>query len=347
MLDRSSARWASILLGWILASVLLAPEAYLHFLYGANPISWPHVLALTAVNVAIAAVMAPAVVWLARRFPIERAGVRLSLAVHLPACLAFSIAHALLYAAMCYARPALFHVMYLRFHPNLITYFAIVGFTQAFDYLHKVRVRDRELAETKLELLRAQLHPHFLFNTLHAISAMVRDEPALAERMIARLSDVLRSVLDGIGKQELPLHDELAFVATYVEIHAIRFGDRLALELDVQPEVLDALVPTMLLQPLVENSIRHGFDRGSLPGVIRVQARRVDGELVVAVRDDGRGVVAGAREGLGLCATRQRLDQLYPAQARFALGNAAAGGAIAEIRIPFHTEGQHARARRR
>ena len=333
-------KWAVILGGWTLLSLIFAPEVYLYFLYKNEPLPFSHVFALTAANAGIAAAFAPFIIWLTHRFPLGHGRWAGSLLVHVPACLAFSIGHSTLYAALCYASPQLFHTLFLRFHPNLITYWAIVGFTEAINYFQKYEERERQLAQAQLELLKSQLHPHFLFNTLHTISAMMHDDAKGADRMISRLSDLLRLTLESIGKHEVPFKQELDFVQRYLEVERVRFQERLTLTLDVEAEVLDALVPSMLLQPLVENSIRHGFGSRKNTGAITIQARRREGVLALKVIDNGRGFAGEASErlgqGLGLSNIHRRLQQLYEANHRFQMESPPSGGAAVTVEIPFH-----------
>lgn len=330
-----------ILGGWTLLSLFFAPEVYLYFLYKNEPLPFSHVFALTAANTRIAAAFAPFIIWLTHRFPLGRGRWAGSLLVHVPACLAFSIAHSTLYAALCYASPQLFHALFLRFHLNLITYWAIVGFTEAINCFQKYEERERQLAQAQLALSKAQLHPHFLFNTLHTISAMVHEDAKGADRMISRLSDLLRLTLENIGKHEVPFKQELDFVERYLDVERVRFQERLALTLDVESEVLDALVPTMLLQPLVENSIRHGFGSRKNTGAITIQARRREGALILKVIDNGRGFPNETPErrgqGLRLTNIHRRLEQLYAANHRLQMESPSGGGAVVTVEIPYHT----------
>ena len=184
-----------------------------------------------------------------------------------------------------------------------------------------------------------RLNPHFLFNTLNAVSALMHPDVRAANRMMTRLSDLLRLSLETSAAQEVPLKLELDFLDRYLEIQRARFPDRLHVNLDVQPEALDALVPNFILQPLVENAIRHGIARRSAPGSVEIAARRVNGLVEIAVRDNGAGFPAGRyvlpREGVGLANTRARLRHLYGAAHRFELRNVPAGGAEVLIVIPF------------
>lgn len=333
-------KWTVILGGWTVLSLFFAPEVYLYFLYKGESIAWTHALALTVANTAVAAAFVPAIVWLTHRFPFERGAWSRSLLVHIPACFVFSIGHSFIYALLCYTSPV-FHLLFLRFHPNMVTYWAVVGIVEAVRYFGKYQERERQLARAQLELLRKQLHPHFLFNALHTVSAMMHEDVNGADRMISRLSDLLRLMLDHIGRHEVPLRQELEFLEKYLEIERIRFEERLALSLEVESEALDALVPSMVLQPLVENSIRHGFGSHKNAGAITIRAGRHDGLLVLQVLDNGRGFPDNAarplRQGLGLPNTRQRLEQLYGNRHRFLWENSQAGGAAVTIEIPFHT----------
>jgi two-component system LytT family sensor kinase len=232
-----------------------------------------------------------------------------------------------------------------RFVNQLLFYFAILAAGFAREYFLRDQSRQREsaqlqaqLAEARLEALRMQINPHFLFNTLHAISALVERDPAGVRRMIARLSDLLRSTIESRAKNEVPLREEMEFVQRYVEIMEIRFQGRLQVVQSIAPETLDALVPNLILQPLVENAMEHGVSRRAGGGRVEISARRDGDRLVVTVRDNGPGVSEPPRGGIGLSNTRQRLEQLYGNAAAVTIDSAAEGGAIATIVLPFRTE---------
>jgi two-component system, LytTR family, sensor kinase len=187
-----------------------------------------------------------------------------------------------------------------------------------------------------------QLHPHFLFNTLHSISALVHKDPEAADRMIARLGDFLRLTLENSGAQEVSLQKELEFLKCYLEIERVRFRDRLTTRLDIDPQSLDTPVPNLILQPIVENALRHGVAPRSSPGRIEISAKRDNGSLRIQVRDNGPGLPAISatngrfREGLGLANTRARLAQLYGGSHRLELANAPEGGLVVTLEIPAH-----------
>jgi signal transduction histidine kinase len=329
-------RWVLFMLGWGAISLLFAPEAYLSFFLRRTPISWRETLELTVVNSGIALLFIPAIVWLTRRFPFERRRWRPALLVHVPACVLFSMGHSVLYAIACHTWTDIGGTLFYRFHPNLITYWAAVGFTQAFDYFQKYQDRERQVADLRLELLRAQLQPHFLFNTLHTISAMMHQDVGRADRMVNRLSEMLRLTLVNIGAHEVRLADEIQFVQVYLDIERERFGERLATTVEATPEALDALLPAMFLQPLVENCVRHGLSAQQPDAAIVIRATRVGERLVVSVSDNGRGLGREpVRERLGLSITRKRLQQLYPEQHAFEIAEREPRGVVVTAEIPF------------
>jgi LytS/YehU family sensor histidine kinase len=224
----------------------------------------------------------------------------------------------------------------------------LVGVGHGLEYYRFYREREAHsaylaarLAQAELEMLKSQLHPHFLFNTLHAISALMHRDVKAADRMIARLSELLRVALDYTGTQEVSLQEELAFLEPYVEIERVRLGDRLNVEYDIQPSVLEALVPHMILQPLVENAIRHGIAPRAQPGTVRIVARGRRDMLDLEVTDDGAGLAPGrsANGGVGLANTRARLEQMYGDRFNFEPRNVSGGGFRVALTIPFRPVG--------
>ena len=241
----------------------------------------------------------------------------------------------------------------LWFLREMVVYAGIVAAGLARDYFWRYRARQQEavrlqaetarlqaqLAEARLATLRTQIDPHFLFNTLNAVSALVERDPPGVRRMIARLSELLRHSLEGAGEMEVTLAQELAFVDKYLEIMRIRFQGTLEVETSVDDEVRDALVPNLVLQPLVENAVKHGVSRLRGAGKIEIRARRQDGRVVLSVRDNGPGLAPVPREGVGVGNTRERLRQLYGEAQSFALRPGEGGGTEAEVTLPFHTRG--------
>ena len=235
---------------------------------------------------------------------------------------------------------------------NLLIYWVIAGGWQAYRYnqsyvsseLRSERL-ERQFSEARLNVLRMQLNPHFLFNALNTISSQVERDPRLARAMIEHLGDLLRLSLESKDKQEVALAEEMEFLEHYVAIQKIRFGEHLKIEVAVTPEARTASVPSLFLQPLVENAIRHGVSRRASGGTVEISAARVDGCVKIRVVDDGVGLPAGwdlqKSTGLGLTATRERIAGLYPSsRSRFEIRNREGGGTEVEVELPFRVAGE-------
>ena len=261
----------------------------------------------------------------------------------------------IIYALLGYARSEIFDVPRrgipgfaplreigrFRFANQFLVYCAVVAAGFAREYFLRDQERYREagalqaqLAEARLDALRAQINPHFLFNTLNAIAALVERDPAGVRRMIARLADLLRRTIDSRGAATVPLSEEIDFLRRYIEIMEVRFQGRLRVRMDISPDTLDVRVPSLILQPIMENAIEHGASRAVGEGVIEVVARRDHGNLVLSVRDNGPGV-RGAEAGVGLSNTRARLEQLYGSRALVSIESLPESGAIATMTIPI------------
>jgi len=231
-------------------------------------------------------------------------------------------------------------IIHARF--NIPIYWVIVSLAHALTYYRRSEERERKalelearLSDAKLQALRMQLHPHFLFNTLNAISTLVHKDPEAADEMIGNLSELLRATLD-TADQEIPLRQELAFLDRYLEIQQARFGEHLRVEKLIEADALDVPVPTLILQPLVENAIRHGIEPQVRSGVIQVEAKTENGALQLAVRDNGGGMKhSGGNEGVGLANTRSRLQQLYGTAAKLTFRSPADSGCSVELSIPL------------
>jgi two-component system, LytTR family, sensor kinase len=224
---------------------------------------------------------------------------------------------------------------------QLMIYCAVLaaGFAREFFLREQQRRREAvqleaQLARARLDALRMQLNPHFLFNTLHAVSALVERDPAGVRKMIARLSELLRMTLDSKREEEVPLRDELAFLQRYLDIMAVRFQGRLRVSTSVDDEASNVRVPNFILQPLVENALEHGVSRTG-EAEIAITARRDGGQLLIAIHDRGPGFDASAESGVGLANTRARLAALYGGAATVEMRTAPEGGAAAELRLPW------------
>ena len=232
---------------------------------------------------------------------------------------------------------------FVRFGPlnQLLIYGAVLAAGLAREYFLREQRRTREsahlealLAHARLDALRMQLNPHFLFNTLHAVSALVERDPSGVRKMIARLSELLRHTLDRDGPDEIALRDELSFLERYLDIMAVRFQGKLRVSKAVDENAMNAKVPVFILQPLVENALEHGVNRATGDAQIEVGARCEGGQLVVFVRDRGPGMEM-TNEGVGLTNTRARLSALYGDAASIAMRSDPEGGAVAELRLPW------------
>ncbi len=240
----------------------------------------------------------------------------------------------------------LFHIFFnVRLLFYLLLLWLSLGVAQALDFYRKYRARDlhasrleAQLVLAQLQVLKMQLQPHFLFNTLNAISALIHQDVEIADRMIARLGELLRTTLENAGTQEVTLHQELEFIAPYLEIEQARLGPRLSLRIDVDPAVMDALVPNLFLQPLVENAIRHGIAPQAGLGWIEITAARSESSLLLHVRDNGGGLSSNYREGVGVSNTRARLQQLYGAAQTLTLSNHPEGGVLVTVTLPFREQ---------
>ena len=229
---------------------------------------------------------------------------------------------------------------------NIFKYWIVVLGYLGWHYYKAYREHERqaaalatELVQARLQALRMQVNPHFLFNTLNTISALIHESPNAAERMIARLSELLRRTLDRSGAQEVPLREEVEFLKSYLEIEQMRFPDRLRVTFEIEPRTEELLVPQLILQPLVENALRHGILPREEAGRLEISAKILgDQRLELKVRDNGNGLPPAngtpRREGIGLQNVRSRLAQLYGSGQEFTIGNATGGGVEARLCIP-------------
>jgi sensor histidine kinase YesM len=340
---------------WALVGLFFSSQIYFYFLDTEKQYSLPRALAWQMSAVVAFALMTPLVLRLARRYPFERHAWRRAMLVHLLAGTVISavwaayhitldFAFAGNYAALSLTK--LSRLIFFNLDRELLVYWIIVVISHAMDYYQRYREGELRASQAQLQALKMQLHPHFLFNALHSISALVHTNPEAADKMIARLGDFLRLTLDSAAAQEVPLRQEIEFLNCYLEIERIRFQDRLTTRLEVDPQVLNCRVPNLILQPIVENAVRHGVAPRSAPGHVEVRAYRAGACLHLEVRDNGRGLPEGASAvhttqsgggGVGLSNTRARLQQLYGGAYRFDIANAPAGGAVVTLEIPLQS----------
>jgi len=339
-------------------------------------VSWREAVTFGASFWALWLLFLPAVAWLSFRFPIEQRRLLRNVGLHLLVCLLMVVTNRAAFRAVdkIFPRaqrfgppgrsPASKTVMLgppgalgafhsLRAALDVLVYWSLVALCQAITNFRSSQERERRAAElearftsAKLQALRMQINPHFLFNTLNSIAALVYVNPRAADEMLGDLSELLRRSLDSMEEQEIPLAQELEFIGAYLRIEQKRFGERLRLEQSVPDELMKALVPALILQPLVENAIRHGIEPRRGPGLISIEAKQEDKHLRLIVRDNGRGlpgadVNSSVRRGIGLANTQARLQGLYGRDQSFSFGRAEPQGCRVDIHLPFHLAPVH------
>jgi two-component system LytT family sensor kinase len=334
--------------GWTALALFLGISSSLAYLSVGNPPRWSLTLRMSLAETYVWAAIAPFVTMLARRLPFTYATIWRSMPVHVALSIVVSVVKLSIDRVI---RKALFgfssYMLISSVAPNVLFYWGIVAAAHGLGYYRESKEKElrasqleARLAQARLQLLQMQLHPHFLFNTLHAISELVHEDPETADNMITGLSELLRETLNAEDGREVPLRREIEVLNRYVEIQRARFGDRLQVDFDVDPRTQDALVPLLLLQPIVENAIHHGLGSRSVAGRVRVVVLQDAERLVIRIEDNGRGLQAEGElhEGVGLGNTRARLEQLYGPRQSVSIENASRGGATVTVSIPFHTE---------
>jgi two-component system LytT family sensor kinase len=375
MLRRYTMLWVLVLAVWMLIGLSFTLNYYFFAAHYVSIFKQPPTLGQMLVwelpYWLLWAGLAPAIFLFTRRFPIDHERWFTNSLLHIVGCVVLSLTHRAIYLIIGW----LLHVAAYRdittipdlyssdilfnLPTGFMSYGTIFLVSYVIDYYRrheeeelKISRLSTELAQTQLmvteaqlQALKMQLHPHFLFNTLNSISALLDEDVDAAEQMLARLGDLLRLTIENSGAQQVTLQEELEFLRCYLEIEQVRFHDRLAVKMHIEPETLDARVPNLILQPIVENAVRHGIASRIAPGEIEIQASRAGGVLRLRVKDNGPGLRGGAgsgartREGLGLANTRARLKQMYGAAHLFEMADAAEGGLQLTLEIPFETVG--------
>lgn len=342
---------------WTLVGLFFASQIYFYFMHTERQVSLGRSILWQMSAAYLLALATFPILWLSRRFRLDRRHWRLSLLIHLIA--GFTIAalltagHITIDAAFdqTFARIAFINFparVFVNIDKDLIIYCLVVLTGHARDYYKRYHESElaasqlaAQLAEAQLQALKMQLHPHFLFNTLHSISSLLSRDTEAARRMIARLGDFLRLTLENSGAQEVLLREELDFLKCYLDIEGIRFYDRLTVRMEVEPQTLNSRVPNLILQPIVENAIRHGIALCSTPGKIEIKTQRMGEMLRLEVKDNGPGIAMEAgsnrlnKRGIGLSNTQSRLRQLYGNDFSFEMTNDARGGLRVALEIPF------------
>jgi len=351
---RQVLKWLGFAAFWTLVGLAFAAQFYLSSNLLGRSITWVEAITYSLGDWYVWALLSLPIARFARRFPPEEGPAWRTAAIHLAAALGFSLAYVVLRALVGQAHswlldepvtfPEVFRPLWVRTFPfNLLIYGVIIAVSHSIDYYRKYHERtvhalelEKHLAEARLQALLRQLKPHFLFNTLNGIASLMHSDVQAADRMLVRLAELLRLTMSHPGQPLTRLQDEITFIEKYLEIERIRFRDRLSVTIDVDPAALEAQVPSLILQPLVENAIRHGVEPYARPGRIELVVRCEPGTVVLTVRDNGAGEPAGgfSREGIGLGNTRARLRELYGEQHRFELANHPDGGLIVRVTLP-------------
>jgi len=357
--------YATYFLAWLVMGVVFLGQNVGRRFYFGDSRPWQDI-PYWAVSIAMFALLTPLMLWCGRRFPLDKSNWQRAALLHFMLGIGVGLLKALLATILYHWFPWLYVpgevVEFKRefelqliygIHTSIIAYWMVIGMQIA--YRNHVRYQERAKEALRLELgaaqlraqitnarltaLKAQLQPHFLFNTLNAIMVLVRQQRgALAEATLESFGNLLRAVLEDIEAQEVPLSRELEYIKLYLTIEQLRFSDRLQVSISIDPEILDAAVPHMSLQPLVENAIRHGIEQRSTAGEIEIRAAREGDTLKVWVQDNGPGFITSSKcagTGIGLANTRARISQLYGEAASLTCVNSTVGGAVVTMTLPY------------
>jgi two-component system, LytTR family, sensor kinase len=363
-MTRQGWRKAAIIVGgWTLVALFLFTKNLAARMLRQDPSPWIDILLAWLIGSYASAALTPAVLWLGERFPFGREHWVAPFAIHLAGSVVFAVAQLWLEAVFTAwtgvvsfpvaqsVRTYMPVLLALGLHGSVLCYWLIIGLQALWRFHESSRRHEREALElmarasaletqvvqARLGALKMQLQPHFLFNTLNAVVSLVRARRGReAEDTLAHLSDLLRWVLDDSEQQEVALARELEYVRLYLAVERVRFSDRLHIDMRIAPDALDAAVPHLCLQPIVENAIRHGIEASAAAGELVIGARRVGTMLELVVEDDGPGFRNPRQPvGIGLANTRLRLAELYGDRASLTLANALDGGAIVTLTLPF------------
>jgi two-component system, LytTR family, sensor kinase len=340
-----------------------ATQVYFSSARGTRPLSWGRSMSATMPSWFVLAALVPFVIAIARRFTLETLRKPNAIVAHLIASVVYAFVNILLTSwisdflfydgtAVSFA-DNLWRLLGNYFTMVIVQYWGVVGVYYAFMYNRRYREKERTAAElaikasqleaslsrANLEALRMQLNPHFLFNTLNTVSVLaLKGEKQRVSRMVSRLSDLLRLSLEN-DRQTLSLKEELEFLERYLEIEQVRFKDRLSVTIDVDPAAYEAEVPSLVLQPIVENAVKYGFSQTIGPGEILIECHVIEGMLEINVSDTGPGLpesrVQSGSTGVGLTNTQARLEQLYGSNYMLQLTNRPGGGAQVHVRFPY------------
>jgi anti-sigma regulatory factor (Ser/Thr protein kinase) len=350
---RTTAQVLLVFAVWTFLAAFSSSQTVVYLSQRGQPIVWRDMLTGRFADWYTCALFTPLFFWMGRRYPIDKKSWRVMLPLTL---VVTSVCVVIKYAVLVPIEHALGLNLGASFSSELsrnfanesMAFWAVIGIVHAFEFNRRYREREvaaadlrARLSEAQLEALRSQIHPHFLFNTLHAISTLMHRDVGAADTMLTRLSDLLRLTMQHRDQNEISLRDELALVDQYIEIMRVRFGDRLTVRHVIRPDTLDALVPQFILQPLLENAFDHGIANTAGPGTIEISALTVDGKLELSISDNGfnrnRSSQRVKKNGMGLANTRRRLEQLYGSAQSISLEKLPERGTRVVVAIPLHT----------
>ncbi len=362
-LKRRWLPWLALVLVCNVFGLIDAFQGYVAANSSGGSLAWSRAYPMSVIGWNLWVLFVPLVLRLVRRFPLERGTGRWKIVMFAVAGISIALARAVIPVVIHFF--VIYNSRFLRsylsnkyydlisdFLVALVVFGLVFTFGQALNYYKQYRENElkasrlaAQLAQSQLQALKMQIHPHFLFNTLNAISSLQLEDTKAAQKMTARLGDFLRLTLENAGTQEVTLKREIEFLNCYLDIQRVRFGNRLTTTFQIEPESLDALLPNLILQPIVENAFQHGISQRIGPGNITVTAKRRGKSLVLHVQDNGPGLArheaSNARQGVGLANTRARLEQFYGPACNFELANAPEGGVVVTMEIPFSTNGKH------
>jgi len=338
----------TIAVAWLLFSIFMVLLIFTQNLSTGAPTNWRDALGGRLLHGLIWGLLTPVVFRLAKRFDLTESRHRLwHLLVHAVASYGLTLIYRVAYAGFMHliVEPGTgFRLATVLVNANVWVpiYWMLLCIAYAVQYQERYREGqlraahlETQLVQAQLQALKMQLQPHFLFNSMNAISALMTEDVKVARRMLAKLSQFLRLVLEGTEEQEVTLEKEMQLTRLYLEIEQIRFPDRLAVHYDLAPDTLGALLPTLLLQPVVENAVRHGIAPRAGAGQLALSARRQADRLVLEVKDDGRGAAGSLAWGIGLRNLQNRLAALYGSQYTFEVETAPDEGFCLQISLPF------------
>ena len=356
LLRKRRVRWALIWGVWTIVALFFSTQAFMMYYAENLPIPYARALFFQASACYLWALATPLILWIARRYRIDRHNWRRKVVLNFALSVLFTSAviliHFVLYFLITDKTDRLtfywaFNFLYPNLDRFLLVYWFIFLMSHAWNYYTSYREGElkasrlrTQLAQAQLEALKMQIHPHFLFNTLHSVSALLSKDTEAARKMISRLGDFLRLTLENGGTSEVSLQRELEFLQGYLEIERIRFKDRLTTTINVDPSVLDVQVPNLILQPIVENAMRHAI-AGTNSGEVEISAVPRNGAVRIEVKDNGPGIeepqsFGRTSRGVGLANTQARLSGLYGSNAKFELRNRPSGGLTVLLEIPRH-----------